>query len=174
MTLKEREADIISVFWVVKWSFYEVKQNISCLDQWNSKTSLTSNIIFLLPLQSLSTHLFPPWPGCVPLSPLLTFPMTAAGGIDAKADISVNMKIYFLLLFSPIPLSLPPPSSCCSSSLIREGVLTSPAAEVWPTGWLGDLKALLGMHCPWAYVYVCVYILPTPQFLQAGGGLCVW
>lgn len=40
------------------------------------------------------------------------------------------------------------PSSCCSSSLIREGVLTSPAAEVWPTGWLGDLKALFGMHCP--------------------------
>lgn len=34
--------------------------------------------------------------------------MTAAGGIDAKADISVNMKIYFPLLFSPIPLSLPP------------------------------------------------------------------
>lgn len=34
--------------------------------------------------------------------------MTAAGGIDAKADIPANMKIYFLLLFSPISLSLPP------------------------------------------------------------------
>lgn len=34
--------------------------------------------------------------------------MTAAGGIDAKADIPVNMKIYFFLLFSPISLSLPP------------------------------------------------------------------
>lgn len=90
-----------------------------------------------------------------PLSPLLTFPMTAAGGIDAKADISENMKIYFLFLFSLIPLSLPP-SSCCSSSLIREGVLTSPAAEVWPTDWLGNLKALLGMHCSWVYVCVCV------------------
>lgn len=39
--------------------------------------------------------------------PLLTFPMMAAGGIDAKADIPANMKIYFLLLFSPIPPPLP-------------------------------------------------------------------
>lgn len=81
--------------------------------------------------------------------------MTATGGIDAKADISANMKIYFLCLFSPIPLSLPP-SSCCSSSLICEGVLTSPAAKVWSTGWLGDLKALLGMLRPCVHVYVCV------------------
>lgn len=74
--------------------------------------------------------------------------MTAAWGIDGEADIaSEHEDILFPSFFSPIPLSLPP-SSCCFSSLIREGVLTSPAAEVWLSGWLGDLKALLGMHCP--------------------------
>lgn len=94
--------------------------------------------------------------------------MTSAGGIDGEADILANMKIYlFPFFFSPTPLSLPP-SSCCFSSLIRKGVLTSPAAKVWPTGWLGALKALLGMHCSWVYVYV-LYCLHH-SFCRLGEG----
>lgn len=67
--------------------------------------------------------------------------------------------ILIFLLFPPVPLSLPP-SPCCSSSLIREGGLTSPAAGVWLNGWLGALKTLLGMHCPWVqgHVFVCVHV----------------
>lgn len=104
------------------------------------------------------TPLSPPWPDWVPLFPLLTFSMTAAGGIDAEADNQVKTKIYFsLLFFTPFLYPSFLPSSCCFSSLICEGVLTSPAAEALRGGWLGDLKALFGMHCPWVFirVYVC-------------------
>lgn len=51
------------------------------------------------------------------------------------------MKIYlfrFFLLPSLYPSLHHHPR--CSSSFIREGVLTSPDAEVWPNGWSGGFQ----------------------------------
>lgn len=64
-------------------------------------------------------------------------------------------RYTFSPLFSPIPPSLPPFVLLLFFLFDTWGGLTSPAAEVWQSGWLGDLKALLGMHCPWVCVCVC-------------------
>lgn len=52
-------------------------------------------------------------------------------------------------------LSLPPSTTpCCSSTLIREGVLTPPDAEVWPSGWSAGFQGPI-WYSPLVSVYVC-------------------
>lgn len=67
---------------------------------------------------------------------------------------SEHEDILILLLLTPISLSLPPPPPRCSSPLIREGVLTSPDAEVWPSGWSGGFQGPI-WYSPSVSVYVC-------------------
>lgn len=70
-------------------------------------------------------------------------------------------------------LSIPPSTTpCCSSPLIREGVLTSPDAEVWPGEWSGGFQGPI-WYSPSMSVYVCtsgcVYCLRY-EFRRLGEG----
>lgn len=67
---------------------------------------------------------------------------------------SEHEDILILLLLTPISLFLPSPPPRCFSPLIREGVLTSPDAEVWPSGWSGGFQGPI-WYSPSVSVYVC-------------------
>lgn len=117
-------------------------------------------------------------PGWVALSPLLTFPMTSAGGIDGEADILANMKIYLFPFFLPFLRPSLPPSSCCSSFFDTWGGFNLSSCwnlADWLVGGLSRPYLVCAVHeCLCMCLCVCMCILPTPQFLRTGGGLCVW